>query len=212
MLTWTIGALLANPSVLSEFRRNVETFMSHGIEEFRVADFAAEPFIQAFWKEVLRLGVTSSAARVVSRDSEIEGYVVRKGSVILVPSRVLHFDPSVFEDPETFNPSRWLARDDSGQGLPEKIKRQNTSLRPFGGGTGVCPGRFIAEQEVLLTAAVLVHLFDLEVDSGQDIPFPNLSPKALGAMHPIIDPYVTVSRRKCMETDEQRARRNTIRQ
>ncbi len=35
-------------------------------------------------------------------------------------------------------------------------------LFPYGGGTTICPGRFFAKQEILLTIGLLVSKFDIE--------------------------------------------------
>lgn len=198
MLTWFIGVLLENPEILSRFRSKVESYSQNDSGNLDTAQFSADHFIQSVWKEALRLGVTSASARVVTRDSQIEGYTVRKGSVILIPTRILHFDETVFPDPTRFNPWRWVTEDGNPNGAPlcaERHKAQSHSLRPFGGGTGVCSGRFIAEREVLTAAAILLHQFDFEVEPGQNIPHPNLNPRGLGAMYPLVDPVVTVRRR-----------------
>jgi cytochrome P450 len=208
MLTWLVTALLTHPEFLQEFRSKAEQYIS-GSEKgpvdikFDIPSFCAEPFIQGVWKEALRLGVTSASARVVTRDSEIEGYTVKKGSVLLLPTRNMHFEERVFHHPYEFNPWRWLPLDEKssspstfGQVSSEQLRRQNNSLRPFGGGTGVCSGRFIAEQEVMMAAAVLLHLFEFEFEQRQSIPCPNLNPQGLAAMYPIVDPKVIVSRRR----------------
>lgn len=213
MLTWLVTALLTHPELLQEFRSKAEQYI-YGSEKrsptdikFDIPSFCAEPFIQGVWKESLRLGVTSASARVVTRDSEIEGYTVKKGSVLLLPTRNMHFEERVFHHPHEFNPWRWVLLDEKssspstfGQVSPEQLKRQNNSLRPFGGGTGVCSGRFIAEQEVMMAAAVLLHLFEFEFEQGQSIPSPNLNPQGLAAMYPIVDPKVIVSRRRIVRT------------
>ncbi|CAL5869005.1 uncharacterized protein PFLUO_LOCUS3233 [Penicillium psychrofluorescens] len=203
MLAWLISALLAHQEVLERFRAIVETFMTlDKASSFDSASFCADPFIQAVWKEALRLGVSSSAARVVTRQTEIEGYIVKPGSVILIPTRVLHFDENVFTQPDQFNPWRWINEQTEKDGNPlpavsaDQLKKQNDSFRPFGGGTGVCSGRFIAEREVLMAAAVLLHRFDFLVQPGQQIAQPNLNPRALGAMYPLVDPNVTVRSRR----------------
>lgn len=210
MLTWLVTALLTHPELLQQFRSKAEQHIS-GSEKGSPSDiridipnFCAEPFIQGVWKEALRLGVTSASARVVTRDSEIEGYTVKKGSVLLLPTRNMHFEERVFHHPYEFNPWRWVLDENpssssaSGKVSPEQLKRQNNSLRPFGGGTGVCSGRFIAEQEVMMAAAVLLHLFEFEFQPGQSIPSPNLNPQGLAAMYPLVDPKVVVSRRNTM--------------
>jgi cytochrome P450 len=205
MLTWLVTALLMHPDHLRQFRSIAERHIfssKSGLPEniqFNIPPFCADSFIQGVWKEALRLGVTSASARVVTRDSEIEGYTVKKGSVLLLPSRAMHFDEGVFHDSHSFNPWRWVIHDERssstsfGEVSPEQLKRQNNSLRPFGGGTGVCSGRFIAEQEVMMGAAVLLHLFEFEIEQDQVIPTPNLNPRGLGAMYPLVDPKVKVS-------------------
>lgn len=215
MLTWLVTALLQHPEYLRIFRSIAAQYISDSktgnLEdmELETSSFCTDPFVQGVWKEALRLGVTSASARVVTRDSEIEGYTVRKGSVLLIPSRTMHFDEHVFKDPHAFNPWRWVVHHENsslfspatapGQVTAEQLKRQNNSLRPFGGGTGVCSGRFIAEQEVMMGAAVLLHLFDIEFEQGQVIPTPNLNPQGLGAMYPMVDPKVKVTLRKSKE-------------
>lgn len=187
MLTWTVTALLTHPGYLREFRFISERYVSHSDSkdlEFDIPGFCAEPFIQGVWKKALRLGVTSALASVVAQDLETEGYSVKKGSVILMPVRIMHFEPDVFEDPWTFNPWRWVSANEQTTGLsspkagkasPEQLKRQNKSLRPFDGDTGVCSGQFVAEQ-VMMGAAILFYLFDFKSEPRQEIPRPNSNP------------------------------------
>lgn len=199
MLTWFIGVLLENLEILKIFQSKVDSYLDPGLAgTLDTAKFCADSFIQSIWKEALRLGVTSASARVVTRDSQIDGYTVKKGSVVLIPTRILHFDQVVFPNPTKFNPWRWVTENGTPDGAPisaERLKAQNHSLRPFGGGTGVCSGRFIAEREVLTAAAILLHQYEFEVEPGQQIPRPNLNPRGLGAMYPLVDPMVAVRRR-----------------
>lgn len=39
------------------------------------------------------------------------------------------------------------------------------SYKPYGGGKAYCPGRFFAPQEIFGFVALLVHLFDIQLDS-----------------------------------------------
>lgn len=206
MLTWTVTALLTHPGYLREFRFISERYVSHSDSkdlEFDIPGFCAEPFIQGVWKKALRLGVTSALASVVAQDLETEGYSVKKGSVILMPVRIMHFEPDVFEDPWTFNPWRWVSANEQTTGLsspkagkasPEQLKRQNKSLRPFDGDTGVCSGQFVAEQ-VMMGAAILFYLFDFKSEPRQEIPRPNSNPRGQGATYPLVDPKVNITRR-----------------
>lgn len=158
---------------------------------FDVSVLQANDFIQGIWKESLRLYSASAAARIVTRDQEIEGYMIRKGSVVLLPVRLMHFNQDVFESPDDFSPERWITPDDT-KAEAEKQQLQRSSLRAFGGGTGLCSGRFAAEVETLSTATYLVFLFDFELLPGQ---VPMIDPRALGIMSTLGDPKVKVRKR-----------------
>lgn len=199
MMSSFLLRLLTSPHHLSRFRREVHTYLlpphlsAHADDlRFNMSLLKANPFIQGVWKESLRLGVTSAAARVVTQDSIVEGYVLEKGSVLLLPVRLMHFDADVFDDPDSFVPERWIV-DPNDAEAAAKQSRQNNSLRPFGGGTGMCSGRYIAEMEVLSTAATLLLLFDIELEAGQEV---GLNPRALGVMEPLRDPKVRIRRRE----------------
>lgn len=79
---------------------------------------------------------------------------------------------------------------------PERFLRHETrmrgqSFRPFGGGVTLCPGRFLARQEVLMFVATVMWRFDLKVvqemgDRGwSGFPKPRDNQSSLGMMGPI---------------------------
>jgi cytochrome P450 len=58
-------------------------------------------------EEVLRLATpTQGMFRVVTRDTEIEGVPIPKGARLVVVYAAANRDPSVFDDPDTFDPER----------------------------------------------------------------------------------------------------------
>jgi oxysterol 7-alpha-hydroxylase len=114
----------------------------------------------------------------------LEGYLLQKNSIILLPVQLMHYDPNVFEDPDTFDVERWIPMDDEPETV-RRQKRQNASLRPFGGGSSLCSGRIMAEQEVLLMAATLLTRFDLQFVLGT--PSFRHNPRSLGMMSPMED-------------------------
>jgi len=62
-------------------------------------------------------------------------------------------NPTIFPDPETFDPERWL----------DKEKRLDRYLVSFGKGSRQCLGINLAYAELYLTAATLVSRFDFEL-------------------------------------------------
>ena len=99
----------------------------------------------------------------------------------MMPYRQLHFDESVFGlNPESFDPARFLRAKDLSK---------SPSYKPFGGGSTLCSGRFIARYEVIAFVALLINRFDLRlVEEGEGAPpmFPrfNRTKPGLGIMEP----------------------------
>ena len=96
-------------------------------------------------KEVLRLRTVApvSVARALLDETETDGVVLPRETVIVVDAFTLHRDPELHPDPRSFKPERFA---NSG---PPKY-----SYLPFGGGAHRCLGAALAslELEAFLTA------------------------------------------------------------
>lgn len=147
-----------------------------GSNDIDLTTVKEHPHVRGLWLEALRLGTASAAARVImDEDAELEGYLLRKGSVILMPVELMHFNPEVFTDPHSVLPERWTTTDS------ERLKSMNNTMRPFGGGTSLCSGRFVAENEIIGVVTSLLLLFDLKFEEGSEWE-PN--PRSIGVMGP----------------------------
>ena len=112
-----------------------------------------------------------------------------------MPYRQLHFDEAVFGSlPEAFDPSRFLRNKDLNR---------NPSFKPFGGGSTMCSGRFLAKYEVLAFVALAIDRFEIKVADGeggsqQRFPRFNQNKPGLGIMEPLNgdDLIVEVRKRK----------------
>ncbi|CAK4034002.1 Cytochrome P450 family [Lecanosticta acicola] len=147
-----------------------------------------DPYIHGLWLEALRLGTASAAARVVmEEDMELEGFLVRKGSVVLLPVQLMHSDEEVFPDSSENQPERWMITD------ADQLKRMNNTMRPFGGGKSLCSGRFVAEHEIIGVVTSLLLLFDIRFEPGSDTW--EFNPRSIGVMGPRKDPIVYLRRK-----------------
>jgi cytochrome P450 len=200
MATWFTMCVLRSANGLSEYRKETQKYLIQEHERpeyelrFDMPALKRSQYVQGVWKEALRTGSASVAARVVVKDSEIEGYVVNKGSVVMIPVHLLHFDKDVFQDPDTIDPMRWAVSDGASAADHEQIRKQNANLRSFGGGTGLCSGRFVAEQEIISVVSTVLLLFDLEFVTPTE-KF-ELNPRSIGIMSPKVDPVVRLRRRE----------------
>ncbi|KAF2703545.1 putative cytochrome P450 [Pleomassaria siparia CBS 279.74] len=123
------------------------------------------PYLQAIMKESLRIasGVCgrmprrNMAATMSYTAPSGETYVFPPGTIMSMSIRDIHFNESIFKEPNEFNPDRWLTKDAEELAILEK------HLVPFGKGVRQCIGLELAKQEILLVAANLFWKYDFDL-------------------------------------------------
>lgn len=80
----------------------------HGHPRCDASDRCA--YLQAIIKETLRLyaPLPSSEPRLATVTSVVDGYTIPPDTVVAMSPWILHRNPEIFKDPETFDPERWL--------------------------------------------------------------------------------------------------------
>ena len=80
--------------------------------------------------------------RTTSRDTELGGYQIPKGTLVSMNIHAIHMSPEEWDRPEEFNPDRFV----------EESCRNNFAYLPFGAGPRVCAGRnfTLMEQKIIL--------------------------------------------------------------
>lgn len=89
-------------------------------------------------------------------------------------------DPSVYPDPMTFNPDRFL---ETPTHKPEPDPRNFI----FGYGRRICPGRYVADNALFITIAQSLAVFDISPTSPSNVPEVRFEPGIIS--HPV--PYTT---------------------
>jgi cytochrome P450 len=103
----------------------------------------------------------ASILREALHDLEIDGYLVPKGSAVMVSPYVLHRTAAYFPDPETFDPDRFT---------PEREKQfPRCAYLPFGAGPRICIGNHLALMEGHLLIATLAQRVHFQLVPGQTI-------------------------------------------
>ncbi|GIJ26733.1 cytochrome P450 [Micromonospora qiuiae] len=90
-------------------------------------------------------------SRAVTRDTELAGYPVARGTTVLFSPYQRHHDPEIFPDPLRFDPDRWCD--------PSPAAR--AALLPFGAGNRKCIGDEMALTELVMTVAAVMSRFRL---------------------------------------------------
>ncbi|XP_013863208.1 cytochrome P450 2U1 [Austrofundulus limnaeus] len=129
-----------------------------------LTDKGSLPFTEAAIMEVQRLAVVVplSIPHMASETTEFRGYTIPKGTVIVPNLYSVHRDPAVWDDPDTFNPKRFL--DDEG-----KLDKKEFFV-PFGIGRRVCMGEKLAKMELFLTVSGLLQAFRFRLPEGKPPP------------------------------------------
>ncbi|MBC7269445.1 MAG: cytochrome P450 [Streptomyces sp.] len=88
--------------------------------------------------------------RVTTRETELAGQRLPRGTTVLYSPYLLHHDPASFPDPHAFRPERWLP--ERAAGVP------GGAMLPFSAGNRKCVGDTLAMAEATVAlAAVAAH-------------------------------------------------------
>ncbi|XP_077430650.1 steroid 21-hydroxylase isoform X2 [Vanacampus margaritifer] len=148
-LNWTVAFLLHRPEVQTQVYAELCTVPEGHYPKY--SERHKLPVLSALVNEVLRLRPVAPLAvphRAI-RDSSIAGYFIPRNTVIIPNLFGAHHDPSVWTEPYSFKPERFL---EGGGASPR-------ALIPFGGGARLCLGESVAKMELFLFTAYLLRDF-----------------------------------------------------
>lgn len=132
------------------------------------------PYLTAVIREAMRLhpSVGMILARLVpAGGATINEYQLPAGTEVGISPWVLHRDPEVFPDSDSFLPERWL----ESESTQDHLREMNRSFLAFGHGVHTCSGRWISLMEISKVVPTLLLRYNMElVDDGKDYEFKNL--------------------------------------
>lgn len=141
-LCWGLYWLHREPRVLNRLREELAPL---GPDADPLA-WANLPYLDAVVKETLRLWpVVTDINRVLARPMVLGSYELPAGTNIAASSAILHYDPDLYPDGETYRPERFLER-----------RFGPYEYMPFGGGERMCPGGHLAVFELKIALAALL--------------------------------------------------------
>ncbi|KAL6986842.1 hypothetical protein U1Q18_042271 [Sarracenia purpurea var. burkii] len=160
-LEWAMAELLHNPEKLKKAKVELAQVIGKGktIDE---SDIARLPYLRSIVKETLRIHppVPFLIPRKVDVvDVEVCGFAVPKGTQVLVNVWAIGRDPSLWPNPTSFLPERFLDSEVDFRG-------RDFELIPFGAGRRICPGLPLAIRTVPVMLGSLVNSFDWKLEGG----------------------------------------------
>lgn len=168
-LAWTFFLLSKNPAVarrLDAELREVLGGRAPGVE-----DLPRLRFLRAVIDEVLRLYPPAwMFARKAAAADTIGPYDIPAGAVLMLSPYVTHHRADLWENPEGFDPERFLNESD----------RPRYAYLPFSGGPRQCIGNNFSLMETQLIIALVRQRFSLELEPGKPVraqPYATLRPR-----------------------------------
>ncbi|XP_022159808.1 geraniol 8-hydroxylase-like [Momordica charantia] len=162
-LQWAMAELLRNPEKLAKAKAEIRQVLGKkkAVEE---ADIPKLPYLQAVVKEAFRMHPVAPLLlpRKAEREVEIGGFTIPKDAQMLVNAWAIGRDPKSWENPELFEPERFL-------GSEINVKGRSFELIPFGGGRRICPGLPLAMRMLHLMLGSLINFFDWKVEDGCEV-------------------------------------------
>lgn len=159
-IAWLINNLVQNPAAAARLAAEADAVLG---EDRFIQDWdklAQLPYLDAAHNESQRLKSVAPVFGLVSNEEcVVADTYFPKNTVVFASAVGASFDENHFPQSSRFLPERWIFAE-----KPDEGDDPNRKLFPFGGGTRLCPGRFLALTEIRMVIAMLMRNFELEPD------------------------------------------------
>ncbi|KAI1407900.1 putative cytochrome P450 [Hypoxylon sp. FL1857] len=174
---WVILEIVKDPGLLQLVREEVATtYVTDPETKSRTIDvdkLVKLPLLQSIFTEVLRLHMNFNLLRHVNEPVTMDGCKMNKGDLVSAPMVLAHYNEADWSRASHPASEFWAERhvkytEEKHEDGNVTVKREfalagrPSSYFPFGGGHHICPGRYIAKQQILAATALFVTSFEVE--------------------------------------------------
>ncbi|KAL4063965.1 cytochrome P450 [Scleroderma yunnanense] len=169
ILAQALHHLAANPNYAQLLREEVEAVIhTDGWTKDAISKMYK---VDSFLRETQRLDGFSAVPirRRAMKDVTLsDGTIIPKGIDVCIPGHAIHHDDDVYENPETFNPFRFVnVEDEEGGGnTRNQMVAVHSEFLGFGLGKLACPGRFFAATMLKGILAHVVMSYDVKLEEN----------------------------------------------
>ena len=164
-LAWCIWLLHRHPQALQRAAQEAREVMAGG-GPVTLEHLAQLDYIEACMNETMRLKPVGPMLPLQAlKDTRVGGVAVPAGTVVISLLRHDSVDEAYVLEGQAFRPERW-----PGEGGLSAASAKRISM-PFGAGPRICPGRYLALQEmkmVLLTLLTRFELVSVDTEDGSE--------------------------------------------
>ena len=155
-IPWVLYALAMNINEQEKARKEILSVLDgqHQIEDGHLSEFS---YFTACIKEALRLYTpVPFGGRVTEKETKLGTYDIPAGQMIVPNFSAIHRQEDVYENPDCFNPGRFL----TGVPFPPG------AFVPFGYGPYNCIGQHFAMLEIKVIVARILQTYSVVADEG----------------------------------------------
>ncbi|WP_338700411.1 cytochrome P450 [Streptomyces sp. Q6] len=160
----TLHQITTHPEVERRLCAELDTVLGGRPATFE--DIPRLPYLNRVLYETLRLRPPVwLLTRTTTHATELGGRPIPEGAIVLLSPYLLHHNPELFADPETFDPDRWL---------PERVDDvTEAAMQPFIMGNRKCIGdKFALTEAMLVIASILARWTLRPVPDAKRTPLP----------------------------------------
>jgi cytochrome P450 len=159
-LTFTLYLLSQHPDIARRLSEEVAEVLGGRAPTFE--DLPRLVLTERILQESMRLYPPAWCfERAALQADEIGGYGIPAGTTIAVCPYVLHRNPSYWDNPDAFDPDRFLAE--------RSTARSRFAYLPFGDGPRICIGKGFAMMEAKIVLAMIAGAFRLDLVTGHRV-------------------------------------------
>jgi cytochrome P450 len=160
-LNTAILYLCANPEVQRKAQAEIDNIVGTSRSP-TFDDESSLPYTRAIVKETLRMRPVTSIGTPHYTTAPItyKNTYIPANSVVCLQQYPIHYDPTVFTNPEQFNPDRFLNHP-MGSGHYAAGPASARDHWAFGAGRRICSGLHLAENSMFIVLAKMLWAFDI---------------------------------------------------
>lgn len=171
-MVWTWYLLAKNPEAERRLHKELDQVL--GGRSPQLEDLSKLRYTKACIEEAMRLYPPFwFENRNTTKPVQLGNTTIPKGKMVVFSRYSLHRHASLWEQPDSFRPERFMD-------LGAQNQRHRFASVPFGGGPRICVGINFARMEVLMVFAVLAQKYRLRLDDEAEVDLVSdltLSPK-----------------------------------